>query len=183
MEQLAALRCPFRLTPETTEEIPAEYTAGLIFCQNTMEPDSVPWIGYYAPYRTACIAVANAYSVWFEISREHSNFRANRPARYSLQTKNWPSDGINMAQLVDLGEPIPTSHAPSARAPSCQSRHLGCNTGHTAGDLGSHHTHYLSYRTQYRCGVQRYGCIPRCGLDTAVHQYHIKNPGYDIQQD
>jgi hypothetical protein len=96
MEQLAALRCPFRLTPETMEEIPAEYTTGLVFCQNTMEPDSVPWIGYYAPYKTAHIAVANTYGVWFKISREHGTFRAIQPAQYSLQTKNWPSDGINI---------------------------------------------------------------------------------------
>jgi hypothetical protein len=60
---------------------------------------------------------------------------------------------------------------------------LGCNTGHTAGDLGSHHTRHLSYRTRYRCGVQGYGFTLWHGLDTVVHQYHIKNHGYDIQQD
>jgi hypothetical protein len=112
-EQLSAMRCPFYLTPETRDEIPAEYTNGLVLCQNMTAPDSVPWTGYYALYNNACIAVANAYGVWFEITKGESRYRAIQLARFSLHLKDWPVDRINMAQLSDLGEPIPTSHAPS----------------------------------------------------------------------
>ena len=71
---LEVLKCPFRLTPEKTNEIPDEYTKGVQYIRNTTEPDSVPWMGFYAPYRTARIAVANAYGIWFEIAREHGDF-------------------------------------------------------------------------------------------------------------
>ena len=76
-DQLAVLRCPFYLTPEPSDDvIPPDYNRHLEFFDGEKSVGVVPWTGYYAPYRTARIAVANAYGVWFEITREHGQFRA-----------------------------------------------------------------------------------------------------------
>ena len=112
--QLSVLRCTFYLTPERrVDSIPSEHMQGLTFIENMEEPTSVPWTGYYAPYKMAWIAVANGYGVWFEIGRVHGWFMAIRPARQSLHLSNWPADGINMKLLTETGEPIPASRAPS----------------------------------------------------------------------
>jgi hypothetical protein len=68
--------------------------------------DSVPWAGYYANYQTAQLAVSNTFGVWFEIQRVAGGWEAIRPARLSLQLKNWPMTGINMMMLKAIGEPI-----------------------------------------------------------------------------
>ena len=122
-EQLAVLRCPFYLTPEPSDDIvPPDYNRHLEFFDGEKSVGVVPWTGYYAPYRTARIAVANAYGVWFEITREHGQFRAIRPARKSLHLKDWPVEGIDMGLLLETGEPIPASRAPS-QAPSMHTEH------------------------------------------------------------
>src|SRR5882757_2866453 len=112
-EQLATLRCPFRLTPETIPGIPDEYTKGLHHFISSPSMVMIPWTGYYAPYKRAQIAVANAYGVWFEITRRNSEWSAIRPARSSLHLNNWPCDGINLAALEASGEPTPVSRASS----------------------------------------------------------------------
>lgn len=52
--QLSVLRCTFYLTPERrVDSIPSEHMQGLTFIENMEEPTSVPWTGYYAPYKMA----------------------------------------------------------------------------------------------------------------------------------
>ena len=108
--QLSVLRCPFYLMPEKSGDmIPSEHMQWLTFIENTEDSTFVPWTGYYAPYKTAWIAIANGYGVWFKIKRVHGRFMAIRLARQSLHLSNWPADGINTKLLMETKEPILTS--------------------------------------------------------------------------
>jgi hypothetical protein len=114
-ERLSRLVCPFTTVqnqpPPYHQSTPRTFNIFL----NTTEADSVPWARYYASYRGTRIAVTNAFGVWFEIQRTFGNWHAIRPARLSLQLRNWPMPGIDMAALEASGEPIEV-HA--RRAPS-----------------------------------------------------------------
>ena len=103
------MKLPFELTPETSPDIPNEYTKGIQYFR-TGEAQ-VPWDGYYANYNGANLAVANAFGVWFEIRKRDSSWEAYRLARYSLHLKVWPCDGVNLSLLMKTGEPLPTSQA------------------------------------------------------------------------
>ena len=75
--QLSVLRCPFYLTLERRADmIPSKHTQGLMFIKNTEDATSIPWTGYYAPYKMARIAIANAYGMQFEVKRVHGQFMA-----------------------------------------------------------------------------------------------------------
>src|ERR1700722_11460119 len=109
-EQLSVLKCPFRLPPEQSHEIPAEFTENVKFYEsNPTDANPVPWTGYYAMYRGARLAVSNAYGVWFEITREHGVFRAIRKARPSLKLKDWPCNGLDHDLILESGEPLAAS--------------------------------------------------------------------------
>jgi hypothetical protein len=105
-ERLSQLRCPFGLSPEPASTVPAEYAVNVRHILNTAIINSVPWAGYYANYLTARLAVSDTFSVWFEIQRVAGGWEVIRPARLSLQLKNWPMTGIDMAMLEATGEPI-----------------------------------------------------------------------------
>jgi hypothetical protein len=66
---MAEVQLPFNITPKTTPSIPDKYTMGVQHYINTDDLDLVPWTGYYATYRSACLTIANAFGVWFEIKR------------------------------------------------------------------------------------------------------------------
>jgi hypothetical protein len=114
-ERLSRLVCPFTTNPEPTPTVPSEYAQNVQHILNTTEADSVPWAGYYASYRGIRVAVTNAFGVWFEIQRTFGSWSAIRLARLSLQLRNWPMPGIDMAALEASGEPI---EAHVRRAPS-----------------------------------------------------------------
>ena len=44
---------------------PLAFRVGMDY--QTSEWDQVPWDGFYAPYKTAKIAVSNIYGMWFEV--------------------------------------------------------------------------------------------------------------------
>jgi len=73
---LAKLKFPFNVTPETTASVPDEYTKGVQFYENTTDPNSVPWTGYYATYHGAHLAVTNVFGVWVEIEKTSKGWRA-----------------------------------------------------------------------------------------------------------
>jgi len=107
--QIAIIKLPFELTPETSPDIPDEYTKGIQYFR--IGEAQVPWDGYYANYNGANLAVANAFGVWFEIRKRDSSWEAYHLARYSLRLKDWPCDSINLSLLDKTGEPLPTSRA------------------------------------------------------------------------
>ena len=105
-QELATLRCPFKLTPETDHCIPGEFSLGTGFYRNSTEPDSVPWTGYYAIFFAIRIAVFNAYGVWFEIQLRNGEYTAIRRARAALGLKDWPVEGLDLMALTQSGEPL-----------------------------------------------------------------------------
>jgi hypothetical protein len=112
---LGALRCPFRLSPETENDIPSEYTGQLAFLK--AGEHNAPWTGYYGNHNGHKLAVANYAGAWFEIRRREDYWEAYRLARTSLGLKDWPLNGIQMRELVysgDLGNRTPVvSRAPT----------------------------------------------------------------------
>ena len=106
-DQIATMKLPFELTPETNPEIPNEYTRGVQYFRT--EEAQVPWDGYYANYNGANLAVANTFGVWFEIRKRGSSWEAYHLAHTSLQLKDWPCTGIDYSLLTKMGEPLPTS--------------------------------------------------------------------------
>jgi hypothetical protein len=116
-EELDALRCPFTIESlEQRDCIPDTYTKNVMHLQTGQE--QAPWIGYYALYQGAKLAVSNCYGVWFEIQRRDNIWAAICPARVSLNLQGNALEGINTKELITSGEPLPASHA-SSQAPSC----------------------------------------------------------------
>jgi hypothetical protein len=116
-EELDMLRCPFAIESlEQRDCIPETYTQNLMHLQAGQE--QAPWIGYYALYQGAKLAVSNSYGVWFEIQCRDNIWAAICPACINLNLQGNALEGINMKELIVLGEPLPTSHVPSW-APSC----------------------------------------------------------------
>jgi hypothetical protein len=116
-DELAKLRLPFELRPETTQNIPSEFSHNANFLTVTTTPVegqfTVPWTGYYVTYNGANFAVSNAFGVWFEIRRREETWEAFRVARPQFQLKDWPAEGINYAVLLSTGDAMPQSRAPS----------------------------------------------------------------------
>ena len=113
-EELANLTCPFDLPPEQNDTIPPEFTFGAVFIRNTVDPNSIPWTGYYTLHNQARLTVANAYGVWFELLYSSEKHVAIRRARKSLQLKDWPVPSINLAQLDASGLPLVTKDVPQS---------------------------------------------------------------------
>ena len=104
INQLAALRLPMNAMPEQKDTVPAEYTRNVRFLLGPQ--DDAPWIGYFATWRGAKIAVTNIFGVWFEMRRRGEGFEAHRLARPDLDLLDFPLPGIDMAELRLTGEPI-----------------------------------------------------------------------------
>jgi len=116
--ELARVRCPFEITPEATPSILPECTENLRHFVTTEGSSSLPWSGYYAIYYGRKLAVANAFGVWFEIRQRGAVWETIRPARTTLQLKNWPLEGIDMVALAASGEPITVPRLYGTRAPT-----------------------------------------------------------------
>jgi hypothetical protein len=112
---LAALQCPFRLSPETENYIPSEYTGQLVFLRTGEH--NAPWTGFYGNHNGHKLAVANYAGMWFEIRQREDYWEAYCLARTSLGIKDWPLSGIQMRELVysgNLGVKTPVvSQAPT----------------------------------------------------------------------
>jgi hypothetical protein len=107
--QVSSLRCPFSLAPNTFDDVPSPYTQNLRHLQSGS--DGAPWNGYYAMYNSAKLAVSHECGVWFKIRKCANGWEAHRVARNSLNLRVNPLDGVDMATLVHLGEPL--TRAPS----------------------------------------------------------------------
>src|SRR5712671_1511672 len=103
---LEKIGLPFDVTPEQMSSIPDEYTMGLQHYENTSDPDSVPWTGYYSNYRGVCLAVSNAFGVWFEIEKAPKGWTAIRIVQAGIPVKHWPVKGINFEHLEDTRDTI-----------------------------------------------------------------------------
>jgi hypothetical protein len=95
---LAALQCPFRLSPEMENYIPSEYTGQLVFLRTGEH--NAPWMGFYGNHNGHKLAVTNYAGVWFEIRQHEDYWEAYCLARTSLGIKDWPLSGIQMRELV-----------------------------------------------------------------------------------
>src|SRR5712691_7009734 len=84
-DELRGLRLPIKALPEQKDTIPAEYAVNAQFLIN-----DVPWIGYYAQFNNARLAVSNMYGVWFEIHRRGDGWEAHRLARPELNLIDAP---------------------------------------------------------------------------------------------
>ena len=104
INQLAALRLPMNAMPEQKDTVPAEYARNVRFLLGPQ--DDAPWIGYFATWRGAKIAVTNIFGVWFEMRRRGEGFEAHRLARPDLDLLDFPLPGIDMTELRLTGEPI-----------------------------------------------------------------------------
>jgi hypothetical protein len=100
---------------EQNDYIPAWFTQNLKHL--VMGQEQAPWTGYYTMYQGAKLAVSNIYGIWFKIQCCDNFWAAICPAWMNLNLQSEAMEGINIQELLDLGEPLPTSHMPS-RAPS-----------------------------------------------------------------
>jgi hypothetical protein len=107
--QVSGLRCPFSLAPNAFDDVPAPYNQNLRHLQSGI--DGAPWNGYYATYNSAKLAVSHECGVWFEIRKRANGWEAYRPARHSLNLRVKSLNGVDMAELVQSGEPL--TRAPS----------------------------------------------------------------------
>jgi hypothetical protein len=99
---LGALRCPFRLSPETENDIPSKYTGQLAFLK--AGEHNTPWTGYYGNHNGHKLAIINYTGAWFEIWQRKDYWEAYRLTRTSLGLKDWPLNGIQMRELVYSGD-------------------------------------------------------------------------------
>jgi hypothetical protein len=111
-EELDALRCPFMIESlEQRDSILEQFTQNLMHLQTRQE--QAPWTGYYALHQGAKLAVANCYSIWFEIQCCDNAWAAICPACKNLNLLGNAMEGINTTELIASGEPLPTSCVPS----------------------------------------------------------------------
>ena len=68
-----------------------------------------PWDGFYAPFRTARIAVTNIYGVWFELELQQNKFTAVRIAQEALHLFNDVLPRVDIENLFATGLPVPTT--------------------------------------------------------------------------
>ena len=108
-----ALRCPFEITLETTDTIPAEYRGDAYHF--TVGQEGIPFTRYYINFRGTKLAVSNYYGVWFEIQKRDTIFEAKRVARDKLHLPKLPMFGMDIVALKESGA-APTR--PPSRAPS-----------------------------------------------------------------
>src|ERR1700678_4476968 len=73
-DELSALRLPFPIEPLTVSTIPGEFLANVSYINTNEAPHYAPWIGYYVVTEGIIIAVANAYGIWFEISKREKGW-------------------------------------------------------------------------------------------------------------
>jgi hypothetical protein len=77
-------------------------------------------------YQGAKLAVSNVYGIWFKIQHCNNFWAAICPAQMNLNLQSEAMEGINIQELLDSGEPLSASHAPSqapSHAPSHASLH------------------------------------------------------------
>jgi hypothetical protein len=107
----AKVWCPFPVRPEINDTIPKKYTVNMEHI--LMETGHVPWSGYYTNYKHTRIALSNAWGIWFELKRRGNEVIAIRVARNSLKLLHLPVEGLDMRELIQLGEPIDATAPPS----------------------------------------------------------------------
>lgn len=90
---------PFRLNPMRHDDLPSVMMSNVEFLQ--FSEDSAPWMGYYARFRGAKVAVAPLQGVWFEIRLDTTDnlFYAFRVARNSLNLVHDPGVSMNLDEL------------------------------------------------------------------------------------
>jgi hypothetical protein len=103
---LVKIGLPFNVTPEQMFSIPDEYTTGLQHYENTNDPDSVPWTGYYGNYQGARLAVTNTFGVWFKIEKAPKRWMAIQVVRAGIPIKHWPVEDIDFEHLEDTRDLI-----------------------------------------------------------------------------
>src|SRR5712672_407882 len=113
MQWFNALRCPFEITLETTNTVPAEFRGNAYHF--TIGQDEIPFTVYFINYKGARLAVSNYYGVWFEVQKRDAIFEAKRVARDELQLPELPMFRMDIVVLKALGT-APTR--PPSRAPS-----------------------------------------------------------------
>ena len=111
------IKLPFTVNVLEVQPVnyPLSVRAGVDY--KTTEKDSVPWDGFYAPYKKAKIAVTNVYGVWFELELQQNKFTAIRVAREQLHLQNDVMAGVDIESLFLTSLPVPESRPPT-RPPS-----------------------------------------------------------------
>ena len=65
-EETAAVQLPFEIYPKIADCYKSKYTTNLKHLVSGQEPGT-PWMGYYAMFNGAKLAVSNMFGAWFEI--------------------------------------------------------------------------------------------------------------------
>jgi hypothetical protein len=102
-EELAHVRCPSEVFPETKDTVPAQFSENVRHL--TTPQENAPWTGYYVTLNGAKLAVTNVYGVWFEIRRQKNFWEAHRVARAKLKLFGDALHGIDIPKLIESGEP------------------------------------------------------------------------------
>src|SRR6266403_461396 len=98
--ELAAIRCPFTIEPQTKDTVPIGYQGDAwhyvdrqIF-EGTKTP--VPWTGYWLCYKGKVVPVKNFAGVWFEIQKRDHIFEATRVMHHGMVFTHDPLPGIDL---------------------------------------------------------------------------------------
>ena len=95
--QQAELKCPFQITPEQKDHVPAKFTNHLKHLVSGQKATTIsspqgailkeqlaPWTGYFVILNGALLSVSNYVGVWFEVRARGAGWEAFCIARDSL---------------------------------------------------------------------------------------------------
>jgi hypothetical protein len=109
--RLAELRCLFPVRLELEDTIPMKYTVNMEHI--LAHTNHVPWTSYWTTHKGTLMALSNAYGVWFEVKQQENDIVAIRVTRKGLKLLHLPCDGLDMKELMKLGELIDAMAPPS----------------------------------------------------------------------
>jgi hypothetical protein len=99
-----AIQLLFKIYPETANCYDAKYIVNLKHLVAGQEPRT-PWMGYYATFNGAKLAVSNMFGAWFEIERRGDKWQAVRLACTELKVQGKALPRLNTRALIETGEP------------------------------------------------------------------------------
>src|ERR1700694_4686895 len=118
---ISATKCPFDITLEIKDELPAYITANARFLR--IGDQGAPTQGYYGtvPGRqgvAALVLITNYLGIWFEVELREGKFVAKRVARPALQLVSDPLPGVEVKGIQESGEALPAPSRQASNAPS-----------------------------------------------------------------
>ena len=111
------MRLPFEIYPKSADCYNAKYTLNLRHLVSGQKLGTL-WMGYYATFKGAKLAVSNMFGAWFEIERRDAKWQAVRLACTELKLQGSVMPGLNVAALIATGEPTNAELVERARSES-----------------------------------------------------------------